>query len=70
MRSPSAHRSTGKDPARYWVHSELVLAGGKKMSRSVGNAVTLKDVLNLGYSAREVRYLLLSTHYRQTGHLF
>ena len=55
----------GKGPARYWVHSELVLAGGKKMSRSVGNAVTLKDVLDLGYTAREVRYLLLSTHYRQ-----
>lgn len=35
------------------------------MSRSVGNAVTLKDVLHLGYTAREVRYLLLSTHYRQ-----
>lgn len=56
----------GKGPARYWVHSELVLAGGKKMSRSVGNAATLKDILDLGYSAREVRYLLLSTHYRQT----
>jgi cysteinyl-tRNA synthetase len=55
----------GKGPARYWVHSELVLAGGKKMSRSAGNAVTLKDILNLGYSARECRYLLLSTHYRQ-----
>jgi cysteinyl-tRNA synthetase len=48
------------------VHSELVLAGGKKMSRSVGNAVTLKDLVSLGYGAREVRYLLLSTHYRQT----
>jgi cysteinyl-tRNA synthetase len=56
----------GKGPARYWVHSELVLAGGKKMSRSAGNAATLKDVLDLGYAAREVRYLLLSTHYRQT----
>jgi cysteinyl-tRNA synthetase len=56
----------GKGPARYWVHSELVLAGGKKMSRSVGNAATLKDILDLGYTAREVRYLLLSTHYRQT----
>jgi cysteinyl-tRNA synthetase len=55
----------GKGPARYWVHSELVLAGGRKMSRSVGNAVTLNDVLALGYGAREVRYLLLSTHYRQ-----
>jgi cysteinyl-tRNA synthetase len=56
----------GKGPARYWVHSELVLAGGKKMSRSAGNSATLKDVLELGYTAREVRYLLLSTHYRQT----
>lgn len=55
----------GKGPARYWVHSELVLAGGRKMSRSVGNAVTLNDVSALGYGAREVRYLLLSTHYRQ-----
>jgi len=55
----------GKGPARYWVHSELVLAGGRKISRSAGNAVTLKDLMNLGYSAREIRYLLLSTHYRQ-----
>ncbi len=55
----------GKGPARFWVHSELVLTGGKKMSRSAGNAVTLRDVLTLGYSAREIRYLLLSTHYRQ-----
>ena len=55
----------GKGPARYWVHSELVLAGGKKMSRSVGNAVTLGDILKLGYTGRETRYLLASTHYRQ-----
>jgi cysteinyl-tRNA synthetase len=55
----------GKGPAHYWVHSELVLAGGKKMSRSAGNSVTLQDVLNLGYAAREVRYLLCSAHYRQ-----
>jgi cysteinyl-tRNA synthetase len=56
----------GKGPARYWVHSELVLAGGRKMSRSAGNAATLKDVLALGYTAREIRYLLLSTQYRQS----
>ncbi len=55
----------GRGPARYWVHSELVMAAGKKMSRSFGNAVTLRDVLGQGYSARETRYLLLSTHYRQ-----
>ena len=35
------------------------------MSRSVGNAVTLQNVLDLGYTAREIRYLLISTHYRQ-----
>jgi cysteinyl-tRNA synthetase len=56
----------GKGPARYWVHSDLVLAGGRKMSRSAGNAVTLQDVLNLGYTAREIRYLLISAQYRQT----
>jgi cysteinyl-tRNA synthetase len=55
----------GKGPARYWVHSELVLAGGKKMSRSLGNAMSLSDVLELRYSPREIRYLLLSAHYRQ-----
>jgi cysteinyl-tRNA synthetase len=55
----------GKGPAKYWVHSELVLAGGKKMSRSLGNSVTLPDILDLGYTAREIRYLLISTHYRQ-----
>jgi cysteinyl-tRNA synthetase len=56
----------GKGPARFWVHSELVLAGGKKMSRSSGNAATLKELMRLGYSGREVRYFLLSAHYRQT----
>jgi cysteinyl-tRNA synthetase len=56
----------GTGPAHYWVHSELVLSGGRKMSRSAGNAVTLEELLGLGYSAREVRYLLLSTHYRQS----
>jgi len=55
----------GKGPARYWVHSELVLAGGKKMSRSAGNAVTLEDLEKAGYPARAVRYLLVSVHYRQ-----
>ncbi len=54
-----------RGPARYWVHSELVLTGGRKMSRSAGNAVTLKDLIGLGYNPREVRYLLISAHYRQ-----
>jgi len=55
----------GKSPARYWFHSELVFVDGKKMSRSAGNAVTLRDVLDRGYTGRDLRFLLLSTHYRQ-----
>ncbi|MCU0664653.1 MAG: cysteine--tRNA ligase [Myxococcota bacterium] len=54
----------GKGPARFWVHSEIVLADGKKMSRSTGNAVTLADIEALGFCARDVRFALLSTHYR------
>ncbi|MEJ2108758.1 MAG: cysteine--tRNA ligase [Acidobacteriota bacterium] len=55
----------GRGPARFWVHSELVLSGGKKMSRSAGNAVSLKELEQLGYSPRVVRYMLASVHYRQ-----
>ena len=55
----------GHAPARYWVHSELVLVDGQKMSRSVGNAPTVRDLLDQGYSGRAVRYWLMSTHYRK-----
>jgi len=49
----------------YWLHSELVLVDGKKMSRSSDNYYILEDLLNRGYEVREVRYWLLSTHYRK-----
>ncbi|HSA24200.1 MAG TPA: cysteine--tRNA ligase, partial [Myxococcota bacterium] len=55
----------GKSQARFWLHSEPVLVDGKKMSRPAGNAVTLADVQALGYTGRELRYLLASFHYRQ-----
>lgn len=55
----------GHSPARYWVHSELVLVNGQKMSRSLGNAPTVKDLLKQGFSGRTIRYWLLSTHYRK-----
>ncbi len=54
-----------KVPARYWLHSELVYSKGKKMSRSAGNSKTIKVLLNAGYTGRELRYFLISTHYRQ-----
>lgn len=48
----------------YWVHSEHLLVEHKKMSKSLGNFFTLRDLLKKGYSGDEVRYMLLQTHYR------
>ncbi len=56
---------TGKIMARFWLHSALVVAQGKKMSFSAGNAVTLPELLAKGFSGREIRYFLLRTHYRK-----
>ena len=50
---------------RYWIHAEHLLVGGKKMSKSLGNFYTLKDLLDKGYSPRSIRYLLISSHYRK-----
>ncbi len=55
----------GKKFANYWLHSEFLLVDGKKMSKSLGNFYTLRDLLAKGYNPIAVRYLLLSTHYRQ-----
>ncbi len=51
--------------ANYWLHSEHLLVDGKKMSKSLGNFYTLRDLIAKGYNPIAVRYLLLSTHYRQ-----
>lgn len=60
---------TGDRPARWWLHSELVLVGGKKMTYDAATRVTLPELLARGYTPREIRYFLLSTHYRQPVHL-
>ncbi len=57
--------ATGKRFVHYWVHNEWLLVDGQKMSKSMGNFFTLRDVLGKGYNSKAVRYLLLSTHYRQ-----
>jgi cysteinyl-tRNA synthetase len=49
---------------RHWVHVEHLLVDHKKMSKSLGNFYTLRDLLKKGYTGTQVRYLLLSTHYR------
>lgn len=56
---------TGKKFVNYWFHVNFLIVEGKKMSKSLGNYYTLKDLLNKGYSWREIRYLLLSAHYRK-----
>lgn len=60
---------TGDAPARFWLHSELVLRGGKKMTYEQETCVTLPDLVAAGWTPREVRFLLLSVHYRQPVHL-
>jgi cysteinyl-tRNA synthetase len=60
-----AEALSGKPLANYWLHSELFLVEGKKMSREGGNLLTLRDLLAKGYSPRQVRYYLLRTHYRK-----
>ena len=55
---------TGKKPfARYWIHNGLLQLGNEKMSKSLGNLVTIKDVLKR-YSADALRVFVLSSHYR------
>jgi cysteinyl-tRNA synthetase len=58
--------ATGKTFVKYWMHSAHLIVDGKKMSKSLGNFHTLRDVQAKGYSGREVRYVLLSAHYRQS----
>ncbi len=55
----------GKKFVNYWMHCSHLVVEGKKMSKSLGNFYTLRDVLGKGYSPAAVRYLLLSAHYRQ-----
>jgi cysteinyl-tRNA synthetase len=57
--------ATGKQFARYWLHSAHLIVEGEKMAKSKGNFFTLRDLLAKGYSARSIRYLLYTTHYRK-----
>ena len=56
----------GQKFVKYWMHASHLLVEGKKMSKSLGNFFTLRDLLAKGFAGREVRYLLISAHYRET----
>ena len=52
--------------SRFWVHVEhLLLDQGDKMSKSLGNFLTVQDVVDRGYRGSTLRYVLMSTHYRK-----
>ncbi|MGC9345982.1 MAG: cysteine--tRNA ligase [Candidatus Bathyarchaeales archaeon] len=57
--------ATGKQFVRYWLHNEHLLVEGRKMAKRLGNYYTLRDLLTKGYNPKAIRYLLMSTHYRQ-----
>jgi cysteinyl-tRNA synthetase len=56
----------GQRFVKHWLHGAHLLVEGKKMSKSLGNFFTLRDLLAKGFTGREVRYLLLTAHYRET----
>jgi len=56
--------ASGKSPfVKYWVHSGLLTINGQKMSKSLGNFITIEDLLKK-YHPAVLRFLVLSTHYR------
>ena len=58
--------ATQKPFVKYWLHGAHLLVEGKKMAKSLGNFFTIRDLLQKGYSGREIRFLLLKGHYRET----
>jgi cysteinyl-tRNA synthetase len=58
--------ATGKTFARFWVHVEYLLVDDQKMSKSLGNAYTIPEIVARGFRPSAIRYLLLSAHYRKS----
>jgi len=61
--SRSAH--DGAPLARVWMHNGFVQVNGEKMSKSLGNYITVRDLLEEGHKGEAIRLVLLSAHYRQ-----
>ena len=59
----SAYARDGSPPARFWLHNGHVTVSGEKMSKSLGNVLTVRDLLTQ-FSGEAIRYFLLSAHYR------
>ena len=59
-----AEAATGKEFVRTWMHCAHLRVNGEKMSKSAGNFFTLRDLLEKGWTGREIRYVLINAHYR------
>ena len=57
--------ATGAPFVRHWFHCEHLLVEGRKMSKSLGNQFTVRDLLDEGHSPASLRYALIGVHYRQ-----
>ncbi|MGD0124902.1 MAG: cysteine--tRNA ligase [Terriglobia bacterium] len=57
--------ATGKPFVRYWLHAEHLIVNGEKMSKSLGNFYTLRDLIGQGYKPSAIRYLLAAVPYRR-----
>jgi len=57
--------ATGKPFVRYWLHAEHLIVNGEKMSKSLGNFYTLRDLIAQGHRPSAIRYLLASVPYRK-----
>ena len=57
--------ASGKKWVNYWLHCEHLMLNGEKMSKSLGNFYTLRDLQAKGWSGREIRWVLVGAHYRK-----
>jgi cysteinyl-tRNA synthetase len=57
--------ASGKKFVNYWMHTAHLMVDGQKMSKSLGNFYTLKDLLNKGLNPKAIRYTFLNNNYRQ-----
>lgn len=62
-----------QDPAKYWMHNNMITINGQKMGKSLGNFITLQELftgnhklLEQAYSPMTIRYFMLTAHYRST----
>ena len=59
-----AEAATGRQFVKTWMHCAHLKVNGEKMSKSAGNFFTLRDLVEKGYTGREIRYVLVNAHYR------